>query len=349
MRCGKSLPASIWINHPCRVENTFIITKKQNKQDWIDLKTKATVVTKEEFKKTKIIKPTAIVVDEAHNFGSQLFTKGRSALASKLYNLVREYPDCHVLLLTATPVRNDAWSLHTLLTYVGIYYPWKEWRDRFFELKRMPFLRFPAYFPKKDWREKIKPILEKHTDIVSLKDVVEYLPPANTRIVNIKQSKYVRPEDETVTWTDEHRYEQKGKAKEIIELGYKRVIVVAHYTQQIDELAKELSEYKPVYILDGRTKNADEVKRQAQEAEECYFIVQASCGEGWDGWMFGCLVFVSMSHSCVAHTQMFGRQRHPGHLKTTETIYIIGGRWDERIYDCVTNGRNFDPHVYLND
>ena len=127
MRVGKTLPATVWIDHPCRSGNAYIITPKSNKKEWERYGTKATVLSKEEFKKTEIIAPTAMVIDEAHFFASALFQrrgKGRSQLADKLYNLVRKYPEMDIMLLTATPVRNDAWSLHTLLCYIGVYYDW---------------------------------------------------------------------------------------------------------------------------------------------------------------------------------------------------------------------------------
>lgn len=346
MRTGKSLIGAKWIDHPAQAGNTFIICLKKNKKAWQEMGTKAQILTKEEFKKISgtIEHPTAIVWDEAHYGASGLFVKGRSQLATAFYTLVKKYPDCHVLLLSGTPVRQDAWSLHTLLCYVGIYYPWKDWRDEFFELKKMPYLRFPAWFPKDDWRMNIRKYIEKHTDIVSLKDVVDYLPEAQTRIIKIKQKKYVRPKDIETTWVDEHRFEQQGKLQEILDLGYKKVILVCKYTDQIDTLAKELAKEKPVFILDGRTKDQEAIIKQAQEVEECYFIVQSSCGESWDGWQFGALVFVSMSHSCKDHIQMFARQRHTGHLKVTETIYLLGGVWDTRILETIKKGKDFNPH-----
>jgi superfamily II DNA or RNA helicase len=347
MRTGKTLPASIWIDHPKRGNNTYIICLKKNKKSWVAMNTKATVLTKEEFKKTTIINPTAIVIDEAHYFSSPLFIKGRSQLAEKMYRLLQNYPECHVLALSATPVRQDPWSLHTLLCYIGKYHDWKKWRDYFFELKKMPYLRFPAYFPRKDWRVKIRPFIEKYTDIVALADVVEDLPPAETYVVDVPSTPYKEPEDEVVTWTHEHQHEQEKKGEWIADLGYKKIIVVCYYTEQIDTIKKQLEEIKPVFVLDGRTKDQEAIIKQAQEAEECYFIVQSSCGEGWDGWMFGAMVFASMAHSCFQHTQMVGRQRHPKHLKVTETYYLIGGRWDKRIYNCITLSKDFNAHLYL--
>ncbi len=352
MRVAKSLPACYWIDMPCRSGNTYIITPKQNVKDWIAFKTKATVLTKEQFKKlaSSIRNPTAIVVDEAHYFAAPLFTKGRSQLAKSFYDLVRKYPNCHILLLTATAVRQSAWSLHTLLCYIGIYYDWKKWREEFFELKSLPFLAYPAWMPRNDWRIKIRKYLEKHCDIVSLKDIVKDLPPVKNEIINIKQDKYVPPTDRVVTWVDEHLWEQQGKVEEILKLGYKKLIVVCKYTEQIQTMAKKLSEDKPVFILDGHTKDPSETKRLAQEADECYFICQSSMLIGWDGYTFGAMVFASMSHSCVDFVQATGRQRHLEHLRPVTNIFLIGGRWDRRIYDTVAiKGKTFNPHQYLHE
>lgn len=347
MRTGKSLIGARWIDLPSQAGNTYIICKKSNKREWESYGTKATVLTKEEFKKNAhtIIAPTAIVCDECHHFGSALFVKGRSQLATALYTLLKKYPDCHFLGLTGSPVRNSPWSFHTLLCYIGVYIPWKEWRDEFFELKAMPFLRFPAWLPRKDWRERMVPHVETYTDIVSLKDVVDYLPPVTSRVIRIRQKRYTPPTDALTTWHDEHKWEQQGKVAEILELGYRKVILVCYYTEQINQLAKELADYKPVFILDGHTKNQGETIKNAQDAEECYFIVQSGCGEGWDGYMFGAMVFVSMEHTYVANLQMHGRQRHPKHLRDIEIIYLIGGRWDQKILTAYNRGEDFNPHA----
>jgi hypothetical protein len=262
-----------------------------------------------------------------------------------------------MLLLTATPIRQNAWSLHTLLCYIGEYYDWKAWREEFFHLEEAHFLKnIPGkwtpdkiWMPHPDWRINIRHYLEKHCDILSLKDIVDHLPPITNEIIKVKQKPYERPVDEIVTWTHEHQYEQTNKHKEILKLGFKKLIVVAHYTAQIDLLKEELSAEKPVFVLDGRTKDADDTKRQAQEADECYFIVQASMGFGFDGYMFGAIVFASMSHSCVHYTQMSGRLRHLKHLTPVSHYFLIGGRWDQRILDTIEAGKDFNPHIYRDE
>jgi len=362
MRVGKTLPAAKWIDHPKRIGNTYIVTPKQNKKDWVNMKTKAIVLTKEEFKKTTIVNPTAMIIDEGHYFASALFVrkgKGRSQLAEKLYNLVRKYPEMDLLILTATAIRQNAWSLHTLLCYIGEYYDWKKWRDEFFVQEYMPFLptqpwmkpgELPtAWVPKKDWRINIRKYLEKHCDIVSLRDIVEDLPPIEPTFITIKQPKYIRPKDEIVNWMHEHQHEQQNKHKEILNLGYRKILVVAYYRDQIDSLKKELEKDRPVFVLDGRTKDADTIKKEAQEADDCYFIVQSQMGFGFDGWMFSAMVFASMAHKCLDHTQMLGRLRHLEHLKSLPVYYLFGGKWDKRIYETINKGQEFNPHIYERD
>lgn len=52
-RVGKTLPACYWIDNPQQGNNTFIICKKSNKKEWQSMGTRATVLTKEEFKNTQ--------------------------------------------------------------------------------------------------------------------------------------------------------------------------------------------------------------------------------------------------------------------------------------------------------
>lgn len=345
MRTGKTLPAMLWAEK--RKQNAIIVCPKGIKKDWVDIAPFATVYTKEEFKKKwrEIKDPSCLVIDEAHYFYSKLFTRGRSQLASAMYSFIRNNPDLPVLQLTATPIRNCPSSLHTALCFMGKYIEWKKWQDHFFDLKRMPFLPRPAYFPKKGWQKEIRKVLEKYADIVSLKDCVDFLPPEINEVVKIKSPKYI-PDDEP-HWTKEHLNEQTNKAEYIRGLGYAKVIISCHYTAQIDELKKNLSRDREVFVLDGRTKNHDEIKKAAQESPECYLIAQGAMGFGFNGYMFDCIVFTSMSHKSLDHTQMKGRLVNVDDPKPMIFYYLIGGIWDKRIYDTIQDNEDFNPHKYV--
>jgi hypothetical protein len=230
---------------------------------------------------------------------------------------------------------------------MGVYIDWKVWRNEFYSLEYRPYLPRPAWIPKPDWRINIRKYLEKYADIVSLRDCVDYLPPATVEIVEVDKPKFVKTVDSK--WTDEHLNEQTYKPDEIVKLGFRKLIVVAHYTKQIDDLQDKLGKEKPVFVLDGRTKDPHSVIKQAQEADDCYFIVQASMGVGFDGYMFPALVFTSMSHRSVDHTQMLGRLRHIEDLHPIIYYYLIGGKWDKRIYESIIKNQDFNPHIYKNE
>lgn len=354
MRTGKSIPAKLWSEHPKRNKNAVVVCMKSNKKDWQKLCPNTHVCTKEEFKRDwrTISLPTALVIDEAHNFAAALFiTKKRSQLAESMYHFIKQNPKMHVLLLTATPLTNDPASIHTLLTYIGRYIDWKQFQQKFYTLEYKPFLPRPAWFPKKDWRIIANELIQKYADIVSLSDCVESLPPVEDIVISTKGEPHNYAEDEDYHWTKDHKAEQVNKLKNIEEIGdgFRKVILVCHYTEQIDYLADKLKNKKPVFVLDGRTKDQSQTIIDAQASPDAYFIVQAKIGMGWDGYMFGCLVFVSMGHRVLDSEQMRGRLVSVDHPKPNIFYYLLceGNSWDRAIYESVVlNGLDFSLHNY---
>src|SRR3989304_5159848 len=73
---GKTICGCLWLKDG-RDSDALVICPKQIKQKWakdlIDWGTKATVVSKEEFKKIPHAKWSAIIIDEADCFASPLF------------------------------------------------------------------------------------------------------------------------------------------------------------------------------------------------------------------------------------------------------------------------------------
>ena len=351
MRTGKSLIGKNWTESPKRNKHPIIVCLKTNKKDWQELCPDKEVYSKEEFKKhwESIENPSCILVDEAHSFAAPLFlARKRSALAEAMYKFIKKHEGIHVMLLTATPLTNDPASLHTLLTYIGLYCDWKNYQQRFYTLEHKPFLPRPAWFPKKDWRGEANKILKEKADIVSLADCVDSLPPVTHETIKVKPGVYEYEEDEDAHWTKDHIAEQYNKLPEIkkIGAGFRKVILVCHYTAQIDELAKKLKNDKEVFVLDGRTKDASAVKKAAQQSSDCYFIVQAKMGMGWDGYMFGCMVFVSLAHRQIDYTQLLGRLTSVDHNRPLLYYVILGGPWDILIHKTLERGEDFNPHTH---
>lgn len=290
-----------------------------------------------------------VVVHNSHWAHGQLFVaKLRSKQSEVVYRFIKKWPKMHVLLTTATPVRNDPSSLHTALCFIGKYIPWKDWQDEMYELTYKPYLPRPAWMPKVDWRDRCKPYLEKYADIVKLADVVDYLPPETHEIIEVKTTPYEYEEDEEVRWTTEHQHEQLEKHKAIKELGdkYRKIIIISHYTATTEHYVAKLGTTKPTYVLNGKTKNQQEVIEQAQKADDCYFIVQSSMASGFDGWMFDAMVFTAMSHKVVDYIQAIGRLHHTQHVKPSIYYYLLakypkGSSWDRDVYASIKAGKDF--------
>lgn len=347
---GKTVAGCIWLKDG-RDEFALVICPKRIVKKWEEsLKlwgTKAIVLSKEQFKKLPPKEWSAIVVDEADEFASPLFTKGRSQLSTALYNQVKQYPDIPILLATATPIRSNPWNLHTLLCYLNMYVGKKVWQDQFFTLERRPFLPRPAWFPRSDWRTRIRPYLEKVADIVLLKDCIGDLPPIIEKTVLTHPGVFNKPleVEPTALFVAEHRHEQVNKVKTILEIAkeYRKVLVVAHYVEQIETLNKELSKDRETFMVHGGVKDQESILKKANEVDECFLIVQASLGAGFDADTFSCVIFASMSYRARDFVQMKYRVRRIHNLHPVEYVYLHGGRCDKAVYKTVMMGKEFIP------
>jgi len=213
-------------------------------------------------------------------------------------------------------------------------------------LESRPYIQWKAWFPKPDWREKIRPILEKYADIVLMKDCVDYLPPTTETIVRVAfkpfDSKELTP---SARFSEEHQFEQKNKIKDILSIGqeFRKVLVVAYYVEQVENLYKELSKNRETFMVHGSVKDQEQVLKEAQDSDECFLIVQASLGVGFDADSFSCVVFASMSYKVRDFVQMKYRVRRIHNLHPVRYYYILAGEWDEHIYETIQNGRDFVP------
>jgi len=349
---GKTICACVWL-HDGRDEDALVVCPKRVVRKWkAELKkwgTKATVVSQDsEFKNLPIKKWSAHVIDEADEFASPLFLKGRSKRSEVLFNLTQAYPDTPTLLLTATPIRSTPWNLHTLLCFYGRYIDWKQWRSAFFNLESRPFLRWKAWFPKEDWRTNVRTVLEKYADIVLLRDCVDYLPPITEEVVKTPPKVRFSGSHEltsTARFIEEHKYEQVAKPIHILNIAkeYRKVLVVAYYVSQVEELNRVLGKDRQTFMVHGGVKDQEEVLEEAQASDECFLIVQASLGAGFDANTFSCIIFTSMSYKVRDFVQMKYRVRRIHDLHPVIYYYLMGGKCDKQVYDTIQKGRDFVP------
>lgn len=353
---GKSLAGCVWLDQRKHLK-ALVVCPKGIKEKWKrNLKEEgviADVATRDEIKKIDLNNYGALLLDEAQDFASPIFDKGRSQRTEAIYSWVKSHPQGHVLLLTATPVRSSPWNIHTLACYLGVYWDVKKFRDEFFHLTDK-FGRL-HWEKNKDWRIKIRPYIEAIADIVLMKDCVD-VPIQHNQTIKLAWTKeqesrlmqeYLEPSAE---WHLRHRLEngqEKFEALCKITDQYRKVIVVCYYTDQIEQYSKAIGEDRQVFVLNGKTKNQDEVIANAQASDDCVFFVQASMGAGFDADRFSVIVFASMSFKYIDYAQMKYRVKRIHNLHENTFIHLLGGKCDMAVYNTINEGKNFDPHEYL--
>ena len=354
---GKTVTACVWRNNERRAHLKALVVAPKAivekwKRDLKDWNAEADVISTDAIKKTDLSPYDVLIVDEAQNFASPLFDKNRSQRSSALYSYVRLHTHCHILLLTATPVRSTPFNIHTLACYLRIFWDVQKFRDTFFYLTDM-FGRM-HWEKRKGWQKMIRPYIEEISDIVLMSDCVD-VPVQHHQVEKLKWDnkqemqlieKYLEPSAE---WHARHRLENgEKKTKKLAEIidGYRKVIIVCHYRSQIEDYEQHFKD-RQVFSLHGSTKDQDEVIRQAREADDCIFIIQASMGAGFDAGEFSVVVFASMSFRYVDYVQMKGRVKRINNLHENTFIHLIGGKCDQAVYDTIQENKDFDVHDYL--
>jgi len=354
---GKTVSACVWIKARPVVNMLVVCPKgivgkwKRDLEEWGAI---ADVVSRDNVKKIDLKSYGGIVLDEAQDFASPLFTKQRSARATTIYNYIRSRPHTHMLLLTATPVRSTPWNIHTLACYLGIYWDKNEFLNKYFYMTdrygRMHYEKVDG------WQKMIRPLVEEISDIVLMSECVD-VPQQHHQVHNIKWTQKQENElkaqlyqEPTMEWHARHRLEQgEAKWKELKTIidGYRKVIVVCHYRDQIDDYVARLKDSRLVYVLNGSVKDQDKVIEEAKEADDCIFIIQAQMGAGFDAGEFSVVVFASMSFRYVDYVQMKGRVKRINNLHENTFIHLLGGKNDKAVYDSIKANKDFDVHEHI--
>lgn len=347
---GKTVAACEWIKKR-KGRRALIVCPKSIVGKWgRDLHESgaiADIVTRDGVKRTDISEYEVIVIDEAQDFSSPLFSKARSARATQIYTHIKAHPTTHVLLLTATPVRSTPWNIHTLACYMQELWPVKEFRAEFEYMSDMFGHRH--YELVADWRKRVRPYVEKIADIVLMKDCAD-IPEQKEIVEELPEPKFAPSEEyesPSAEWYARHQNEQgEGKLSRLKEIlgGYRKAIVVCHYTAQIALYAKELGRDRAVFVLQGATKDPDEVIEEAKEADDCVFLIQASMGAGFDASEFSVVIFASKSFRYVDMVQMKGRVKRINNLHENLFIHLLAGRCDRAVHKQIMAGRDFDVH-----
>jgi len=100
-------------------------------------------------------------------------------------------------------------------------------------------------------------------------------------------------------------------------------------------------------MVHGSVKNQEEILKEANEVDECFLLVQASLGSGFDADSFSCIIFASMSYRVRDFVQMKYRVRRIHNLHPVTYYYLINGRCDKMVKEAIDLGRDFVPSEYF--
>lgn len=371
---GKSIASIEWAKI-LPDSTTLIVVPKALREKWNrDIKDypRWAVMSKEEFRKQWKSLPTYdnLIVDEAHYFS------GMTSLMSKaLYGYIKAHKPRR-LLLTATPYMSTPWNIFTLARHLGHDWHYLDFKQKFFVDRYIGRRVVPQV--REGIQDEIAELVARIGDVVRLDecaDVPEQV--FETEMFKLTEGQNKAKEKVTdinpiVRYTKYHEiangflkgdeyapdeYYEADKMDRVLELckENKKVAIVCRYNAQIEGISLALKcdsiiKSKPVYIIQGATKNKDEVVRAIEADEECVVIINASCSEGYELPSVGVIVFASLSFSYKDYKQMLGRFLRINKLKKNVYIHLVTAESiDEEVFKCVMKKQDFDIEIYARE
>ena len=349
---------------------TLIICPKMLKENWArELKKwnyppeMATIMSKEEFKRTEFKAYDNIIVDEAHFFANY-----KSQLGKALGKYIKKYKP-RVYLLTATPYMSTPWNIWTLVSYLGISIGWAKFNRICFYMVRMGGRMIPVA------RKGIEPYLnelimqvgsvvkmEDCFDVPDQVDEIEYYNLTKDQQEGMKEVEGIF--EHIVRFTKQHTLEnglllgdeyeedkefKSDKLERILELSevHKKLAVVCRYNKQLEMYKKHLKKAgHKVFLINGSVKNRDEVVQQANKSETGITLIQSACSEGYELNTIGLIIFASLDFSYKNYVQMRGRFLRANSLKKNTFVHLlVSGGVDEDVWNCVQNKKDFSFQI----
>jgi len=125
-------------------------------------------------------------------------------------------------------------------------------------------------------------------------------------------------------------------------LQFDTMIVVAKWTKHIEKLKKEFPE---AYVLNGQTKDRNELMKSLREKDKYMLIVQAGISKGWELPKCEAVVFVSNDYKWEDYNQMQGRVQRANNIKKNVYINIMtnyANSMDQRVFKTLERGDDFN-------
>lgn len=343
----------------------------------LDINLDITEMSKEQFKRDHETLPVfdTVIIDEAHTVlgvtpsirwrNKQPIPKA-SQIFEAVYGFIKRTNPHRLYLLTATPARNPMciWAAGALL---GKNWNWEAWRQMFYV--KLPMPGREIWQVKKD--SKSKELLAAYVKSIGyvgrLDDWFDIPPQVEKTItcpLTLTEEKAIKDlplscPDPLVLIGKTHQVEQGilrdspgnlnnklGVIEELL-LEYPKVIIFCRYLDQIGMIDNYLREKGiKTYVMTGGTKNRKAVIEEAEASEECAFIAQSQISTGYELPSFRCTIFASMSYSYVDLVQAKGRNLRANKLNKNLYVYLVSGKIDRAVIDCMHNHKDFDERLY---
>ena len=353
----------------------------QREADKWSLTKDITSYSKEQFKKhvDTIPKCDTLIIDEVHTVAGATpnvqWVKGKpipktSELFKSVMKYIEKYKPERIYVLTATPTRSPmvVWAIAQILGVdwnfyefrQAFYFPIKKGHREFWVIKNDPATkdrlgravqklgytgRLSDYFDVPDQTYKTIHVEKTPEQKERLKSIMLEFPDPLVLVGKQHQIENGVLKGDQFS-DDEDIKDNKIDVIKDICLEFPKVVIFAKYTQQVEKIKKELSDYK-VLTLQGQTKDRAGVLKEAESSEKCVIIIQSQISAGFELPSFNTMVFASMDYSVVNRIQAEGRILRANALKKNLYITITTkGGVDEAVEKSIINKVDFSERIY---
>ena len=367
---GKTLTGISLANKNC--QSVLVICPKSIKETWIRKMTENStvpdwiVLSKEEFRRdwNKLKRYDGEIIDEAHYFSGI-----NSMMTKALIKYNKKWNIKYRWLMTATPYMSTPWNIFTIATHLGYYISCASFRAQFFYDINMGGRRVPVI--KTGIEDDLKKIVNKIGNTVPLNECVdmpeqvfevEYFKPTKEQEKAISD---ITDLEHIVKWTKTHQilggyltgneYEvgrqfECDKLSRIIELATDndRIIITARYLGEIAMIKEALKDIeKDVYVLNGATKDRQDLFDKLKSKKKYVLLVSASVSEGWELPECPLMVFYSHDFALKNYIQLQGRISRISNPKRNVYIsLVVEDSIDEDVYKCLDKKEDFHLSLY---
>lgn len=381
---GKTFTSLLWAKSRGAAHDTLVICPKALKENWQRAagtifpfsSSRVNLVTKEEFRRDWESYPDGvkrIIVDEAHYFAGM-----KSAMSKSLRKFIRKHGVVEILLLTATPYMSTPWNIYVLAGHLGYMWSYPKFKDKFFEERYLTSkvpgrgqMRRTVPVIKRGIEGDIASLVARIGDVVRLDECADipeqlFVPPEFFDLTpeQVRAKKDVLEFNPIVRYTKYHQIENgtvkgDGYEPDVFLPNYKterikdlcaendKIIIVCRYNLQISSLKENLKEIgKPIFVIQGATKNKDTVVQEAERAEKAIVLVNAACSEGYELPSFPLMVFASLSFSYKDYKQMIGRILRINKLKKNVYMHLLCDEIDLAVYSSIMQKQDFSIEIY---